>query len=68
MLVTIDYPQHEKSGPPFSVDAAEVHALFDRGWRIDLLERRNILSEQPGFMADGVTALHTGAYGLRKLD
>ena len=66
LLVTIDYPQHEKNGPPFSVDQAEVHALFDRDWRIDLLERRDILAEQPGFIADGVSALQTAAYRLQR--
>lgn len=64
LLVTLDYPQHEKTGPPFSVDESEVHALFDRDWRIDLLERRDILAEQPGFIADGVSALQTAAYRL----
>ena len=66
LLVTLDYPQHEKTGPPFSVDDAEVHALFDRNWRIDQLERRDILAEQPGFIADGVSALQTAAYRLQR--
>ena len=66
LLVTLDYPQHEKNGPPFSVDEAEVRALYDRDWRIDLLERRDILAEQPGFIADGVSALQTAAYRLQR--
>lgn len=66
LLVTIEYPQHEKNGPPFSVDETEVHALFDREWRIELLERRDILAEQPGFSAEGVSALQTAAYRLQR--
>ena len=66
LLITLDYPQHEKSGPPFSVADAEVHALFDRNWRVDLLERRDILAEQPGFVAEGVSALQTAVYSLRR--
>ncbi len=66
LLITLDYPQHEKSGPPFSVADAEVHALFDRDWEVDLLERRDILAEQPGFIAEGVSVLQTAVYRLRR--
>jgi thiopurine S-methyltransferase len=65
LLVTLEYPQHEKAGPPFSVDEAEVRSLFAPRWDIDLLERKDILADQPGFQADGVTALHTSAYRLQ---
>lgn len=64
LLITLEYPQHEKAGPPFSVDEAEVHALFDRDWRVELLERRDILDSQPAFVAEGVTALRTAVYRL----
>ena len=64
LLVTLEYPPHEKQGPPFSVDESEVRTLYERDWRIDLLERRDILADQPGFVAEGVTALHTSAFRL----
>lgn len=66
LLVTLEYPQHEKSGPPFSVEQVEVEALFGRGWSPELLERRDILAEQPQFAAEGVTVLSTCAYRLEK--
>lgn len=66
LLVTLDYPQHEKSGPPFPVDSDEVRALYGGEWRIESLERRDILAAQPGFVAEGVTQLHTSAYRLEK--
>jgi thiopurine S-methyltransferase len=66
LLVTLDYPQHEKSGPPFAVDADEVQALYGRDWQVVCLERRDILAAQPGFVAEGVTRLHTSAYRLEK--
>ena len=62
LLVTLEYPQAEKSGPPFSVMANEVRALLDDDWRIDEIERRDILANEPGFVADGVTALSTVVY------
>ena len=67
LMVVIDYPQHEKDGPPFSVGDDEVHSLFAAGWSIDPVERRDILQEQPGFAAEGVTALHTTAYRLQRI-
>ena len=64
LLVTLDYPQHEKSGPPFSVGADEVQALYGDHWQVECLERRDILAAQPGFVAEGVTRLHTSAYRI----
>jgi thiopurine S-methyltransferase len=66
LLVTLEYPQHEKQGPPFSVPGKEVHARFGADWALDLFERRDILDSQPGFAAEGVSALHTSAWGLRR--
>ena len=66
LLVTLEYPQHEKNGPPFSVPGDEVDALYGGDWMIDVLERRDILAVQPGFVAEGVTALDTVAYRLQR--
>ena len=32
LLITLEYPQHEKNGPPFSVPEAEVRELYGRDW------------------------------------
>jgi thiopurine S-methyltransferase len=66
LLITLEYPQDEKAGPPFSVEAAEVDALFADDWRIEVLERRDILATQPGFLAEGVGRLSTAAYRLQR--
>lgn len=66
LLVTLEYPQHEKQGPPFSVDETEVDALYAGQWRIDRLARRDILAAQPGFQQEGVASLHTAAYRLTR--
>lgn len=66
LLITLEYPQAEKDGPPFPVDEAEVHRLFADRWDIELLERRDILANEPGFRAEGVTALHTAVYRLSR--
>jgi len=66
LLVTLDYPPHEKVGPPFAVTDEEVHALFEGDWRVDRLERRDILAQQPAFVAEGVTELRSSAFRLER--
>jgi thiopurine S-methyltransferase len=66
LMITLEYPQHEKQGPPFSVPDAEVRALFGRDWDVTVLERRDILAQQPGFQAEGVTAMDTVVYRIRR--
>ena len=66
LMITLEYPQHEKEGPPFSVGEEEVRALYTGHWRIELLERRDILAAQPGFVAEGVTRLATVAYRFER--
>lgn len=66
LLITLEYPQHEKQGPPFSVTKDEVHGLYDAGWAVETLDRRDILATQPTFVAAGVTALYTAAYRITR--
>lgn len=64
LLITLEYPQDEKAGPPFSVVQAEVEALFAAPWRHRLLERRDILDQEPRFREEGLSALETAVYRL----
>lgn len=66
LLITLEYPQHEKAGPPFSVPEAEVAERYAPHWNVDLLERRDILATQQGFVDAGVTALDTCVYRLAR--
>jgi len=66
LLITLEYPQAERAGPPFSVPEDEVRALFEPHWAVALLERRDILAAEPGFRAEGVSALHTAVYRLQR--
>lgn len=43
LLIAVDYPQHEKQGPPFSVDADELQRLFI-GADIQILATRDLTS------------------------
>ncbi len=66
LLITLEYPQEQMQGPPFSVAETEVRGLFAADWEVELLERRDILAQEPRFVADGVTALATAVYRLRR--
>ncbi len=65
LLITLEYPAHEKAGPPFPVTEAEVRSRYASGWDVELLERRDILSTQQSFIDEGVTALDTCVYRLQ---
>lgn len=66
LLVTLEYPQTEKAGPPFSVREDEVRSLFGADWSIAVLERRDILDVQPAFVDEGVTRLETVVYRMQR--
>lgn len=66
LLITLDYPQSERAGPPFAVPETEVRERLGGDWDVATLERRDILAIQPGFAAEGVTALETVAYRLSR--
>lgn len=66
LLITLEYPPHEKQGPPFTVPESEALELYGRDWDIAVLERRDILAQQPAFVADGVTSLETVVYRLHR--
>jgi thiopurine S-methyltransferase len=66
LLITLEYPQHEKQGPPFAVLEAEVRELYGRDWAVATLDRHDILAEQPAFAAEGVSMLATVVYRLSR--
>ena len=66
LMVTLEYPEHQKNGPPFTVPEAEVRELFERDFTVDVLVRRDILPYQQSFRDEGVTSLHAVAYRLQR--
>ena len=59
LLIALDYPQAEMSGPPFAVTEAEVR---ERYGAVQVLERRDVLPDQPQLRRRGVTRLFETAY------
>lgn len=66
LLLTLDYPQDQMPGPPFSVDDAQVQALYAPHSSATLLSRRDILEKEPKFAQRGVTRMDTLVYRLER--
>jgi thiopurine S-methyltransferase len=64
LLVAFEYPQELKDGPPFSVEAREIRALFGPGFAIEEVERVDVIEASPKFVEAGVGALHETAFTL----
>jgi thiopurine S-methyltransferase len=67
LLITVEYPQAETVGPPFSVDADCVDRLYAAHHEIRQLHREDILAADSRMQARGVTQLHEACYRLTRL-
>ncbi|WP_339452365.1 thiopurine S-methyltransferase [Pseudomonas sp. JAI120] len=67
LLITLDYDQTQKAGPPFAVTDDEVKVLLGLQWCLEVLEAQDILDESWKFVQDGVTRLEERAYRLTKV-
>ncbi|MCK5503572.1 MAG: thiopurine S-methyltransferase [Thermodesulfovibrionia bacterium] len=62
LLVTLEYPQDEMKGPPFSVSQDEVKKLFGNEHDVTLLLQNNILEDNLHFKDRGLTQLEEKVY------
>jgi thiopurine S-methyltransferase len=67
LLITLEYPQAEMKGPPFSVDSEEVRRLFSGHHSIDELARGDVLANEPRLRARGLSSLTEVCYRLARL-
>ncbi|MCU1777619.1 MULTISPECIES: thiopurine S-methyltransferase [unclassified Pseudomonas] len=66
LLITLDYDQTQKAGPPFAVTDDEVKVLLGSHWTVQVVEEQDILGESWKFVQDGVTRLEERVYQLTK--
>jgi thiopurine S-methyltransferase len=66
LLIAFEYDQTRKAGPPFSVTPDEVDRLCAADFRVEHLERVDILGSSPKFAEQGVEQLHEVAYALTR--
>ncbi len=64
LLVTMEYPQNEMSGPPFAVREEEVRRLYANRYTVSNLFSKDILAENPRFRERGLSALAEKVYRL----
>ena len=67
LLNTLEYPQTQMSGPPFSVSADEVGRLYGQSHTIRELGRFDILANESRLRSRGVNQLHESCYLLTRL-
>ena len=67
LLVTMEYPQGEMQGPPFSVPEEEVRTRFSPFFQVELLERQDMLADNPALRERGLSRLLEQAWRLRRL-
>lgn len=66
LLITLDYPQTQMQGPPFSVDESEVRTLYQDDFHIELLCSSDILSQETRFAERGLSRLQETVYLMRR--
>jgi thiopurine S-methyltransferase len=65
LLITVEYPQHEMSGPPFSVDFLSVGRLYSAHHEVRELSRMDILASDLK-LGTRVSRLHEVSYHLTR--
>jgi thiopurine S-methyltransferase len=66
LLVTMQYPNGELAGPPFSVDESEVRTLYEPAFEIEPLASADRLEANPPLRERGLTRLIESVYALRR--
>jgi len=64
LLVTLEYPQSQMAGPPFSVSGEEVAGLFGAHFALEEIAREDILPDEARLRSKGVTQLDEVCYQL----
>jgi len=64
LLITLEYPQAQMSGPPFSVPRDEVERLYSPRFQIREVARQDILASEERLQSLGVTTLFEVCYYL----
>ena len=67
LLLTLEYPQEQMAGPPFSVADSEVRERFATNWELDLLHCADVLQQNQRFAERGASSLCERVYRLRRI-
>ena len=67
LLLTLNYPQHQRSGPPFAVSKLEVNQLFKGSFDFQELHCINDIENEPMFQNLEVDFVEKAVYLLHKV-
>lgn len=67
LLITLYYPKHQMSGPPFSVDKSEVESLFSMAFNYQELKPFQDIENGLKLARSGVDYIENAAYCLQKV-
>jgi thiopurine S-methyltransferase len=67
LLITLHYPQHQMSGPPFSVDKSEVESLFSMTFNFQELKSFQDIENGSKLERSGLDYINNAAYCLLKV-
>jgi thiopurine S-methyltransferase len=67
LLIAVEYPEHQMSGPPFPLPREIIDALCAEHYSIELFGRHEILDLEPRLRARGLTELREVVYRLTRL-
>lgn len=67
LVIAVEYPEHEMSGPPFPLNRDTIDTLYAQHFSIDVLGRHEILDLEPRLRARGLTQLSEIVYRLTRL-
>ena len=67
LLITLHYPQHQMSGPPFSVEKSEVESLFSMAFIHQELKSFQDIENRSKLVNAGVDYIENAAYCLQKV-
>lgn len=66
LLITLDYDQAVMQGPPFAVPQSEVFEHYQNDYKIEVLEKNEVVDEQPRWRDKGLVSLIETVYELKR--
>jgi thiopurine S-methyltransferase len=67
LLIAVEFPQEQMSGPPFPVTRDAIEQLYADHYSIEELGRHEILELEPRLKARGLTELREACYRMTRL-
>lgn len=64
LLLTYEYDQTQRAGPPFAVNEAEVRELYEPSYEVELLYRHDALTPESPWRWQGLTWIEEKVYRL----